>query len=66
MSSPKKYHRLVGQLIYLTINSPEFAYSFHVLAQFRTKLRQEHRDATLLVVRYLKSSLGQGIFLSAS
>lgn len=39
MSLPKKYCRVVGQLIYLTITRPELAYSIHTLAQFMTKSR---------------------------
>ena len=65
LSNPKPYRRLFGRLIYLTVTRPDLAYSVHVLSQFLQEPRQEHWEATLRVVRYLKGSLGQGILLRA-
>ena len=63
LSDPAKYRRLVGRLIYLTITRPELSYSLHVLAQFMQEPRQGHWDAAMRVLRYLKQSPAQGIFL---
>ena len=65
MPDPARYRRLVGRLIYLTITRPELCYSVHILAQFMQRPTQSQWDAALRVVRYLKSSPGQGILLRA-
>lgn len=62
-SDPPQYRRLVGLLIYLTITRPEITYSVHILSQFMQAPKQEHWDAAMRVLRYLKSSPGQGIIL---
>lgn len=59
------YRRLVGRLIYLVITRHDLAYAVHILSQFLQAPRQEHWDATLRVVCYLKGTLGQGILLLA-
>ncbi|PKI39675.1 hypothetical protein CRG98_039932 [Punica granatum] len=63
LSDPGKYRRLIGRLIYLTITRPEINYSLHILAQFMQEPRQDHWDAAMRVIRYLKQSSDQGIFL---
>lgn len=60
---PEQYQRLVGRLIYLSFTRPDLVYTFHILAQFMQEPRQEHWDAAIRVVRYLKGSPGQGILL---
>nr|KYP64905.1 Retrovirus-related Pol polyprotein from transposon TNT 1-94 [Cajanus cajan] len=52
---PERYRRLVGRLIYLSVTRPELSYCVHTLAQFMQHPRQEHWDAALRVVRYLKA-----------
>ncbi|GKU93384.1 hypothetical protein SLEP1_g6979 [Rubroshorea leprosula] len=66
LSDPMQYRRLVGKLIHLTITRPEISFAVHTLSQFMQAPRQPHLDATMRVWRYLKSSPGQGIFLSSS
>ncbi|OMP02866.1 Reverse transcriptase, RNA-dependent DNA polymerase [Corchorus capsularis] len=65
LKDPSPYRRLIGKLIYLTITRPDIMYSVHVLSQFMNQPRHPHFDAALRLVRYLKSSPGQGILLSS-
>ncbi|KAK6161310.1 hypothetical protein DH2020_004691 [Rehmannia glutinosa] len=65
LSDPECYRRLVGRLIYLSVTRPDLSYSVHILAQFMQNPRQDHWDAALRVVHYLKGNPGQGILLRA-
>ncbi|KAG7593962.1 GAG-pre-integrase domain [Arabidopsis thaliana x Arabidopsis arenosa] len=65
-SEPDKYRRLIGRLVYLTHTRPEISYAVNVLAQFMQNPLQDHWEAAIRLVRYLKSSPGQGIVLSSS
>ncbi|XP_013729639.1 uncharacterized mitochondrial protein AtMg00810-like [Brassica napus] len=66
MTDPKKYRRLVGRLVYLSITRPELCYTIHLLSQFMQKPREAHWNAALRVVRFLKGCPGQGILLRAN
>lgn len=59
----RKYRKLVGRLIYLTITRPKLTYSVHILSQFMQEPHRGHWDAIMLVLRYLKSAPGQGIII---
>ncbi|XP_056685857.1 uncharacterized mitochondrial protein AtMg00810-like [Spinacia oleracea] len=59
----EKYGRLIGHLIYLAVTRPDLAYSVHILSQFMQSQKEEHWEASLRVVRYLKKCPGQGILL---
>ncbi|XP_042501422.1 uncharacterized mitochondrial protein AtMg00810-like [Macadamia integrifolia] len=65
LSDPAPYLRLIGRLLYLTFTRPDLSYSVQVLSQFMQYPRSPHLDAAMRVLRYLKQSPGQGIFLSA-
>ncbi|KAK9047968.1 hypothetical protein SSX86_033070 [Deinandra increscens subsp. villosa] len=58
-----QYRRLVGRLLYLQATRPAITYTVSVLSQFVTDPLQNHMDAATRVLRYLKSTLGQGILL---
>lgn len=62
-SDPKKYRRLVGRLVYLSMTRPDLCYTIHLLSQFMKAPRLAHWEAALRVVRFLKGSPGQGILL---
>ncbi|XP_021991460.1 uncharacterized mitochondrial protein AtMg00240-like [Helianthus annuus] len=57
------YRRLIGRLLYLQATRPDIAYAVNVLSQFVSDPRDEHMNAALRVLRCIKSTLGQGIFI---
>lgn len=65
LPDPLKYRRLVGRLIYLGVTRPDISYVIHTLSQFMHSPKMEHWEAAVRVVRYLKGTPGQGIFLRA-
>ena len=60
------YRRLVGRLLYLTVTRPDLSYSVQVLSQFIANPRADHLSAAYKVIKYLKSSPGQGLFFAAN
>ncbi|PNX93517.1 retrovirus-related Pol polyprotein from transposon TNT 1-94 [Trifolium pratense] len=66
LQNPDRYRRLVGRLVYLTVTRAELSYCVHMLAQFMHKPLEEHWNAAIRVVRYLKGNPGQGILLKAA
>lgn len=60
------YHRLIGELIYLTLTHLDFSYAVHILAQFMHSPRKERWEAAFRVVRYLKGCPDQRILLSST
>jgi hypothetical protein len=63
---PTSYNRLIGRLIYLTITRPDLAFAVQCFSQYMDQPRQPHLEATHKVLRYIKSSLGQGLFFPSS
>jgi len=57
----EQYQRLVGKLIYLAHTRPDIAYAVGVVSQFMHKPQEEHLDAALRIVRYLKGSPDRGV-----
>ena len=66
LQNTSPYRRLVGHLIYLTITCPDIMFAVHTLSQFMHAPRKPHLDAAMGVLRYLKSSPGQGLLYSAT
>ncbi|XP_021986473.1 uncharacterized mitochondrial protein AtMg00810-like [Helianthus annuus] len=56
-------YRRLGRLLYLQATRPDITYAVNVLSQFVTDPLQNHMDAATRVLRYLKSTPGQGIVL---
>uniref|UniRef100_A0A3Q7G9M0 Reverse transcriptase Ty1/copia-type domain-containing protein n=1 Tax=Solanum lycopersicum TaxID=4081 RepID=A0A3Q7G9M0_SOLLC len=59
------YQRLVGKLMYATITRPDISYVVQTLSQFMQHPKRSHWEATIRVVRYLKGTVSQGIWLKA-
>ncbi|XP_026451344.1 uncharacterized protein LOC113351605 [Papaver somniferum] len=66
LTDPSSFHRLIGRLLYLTVTRPDITYAINYLSQFMKHPRTTHLDAAHHVLRYLKGTIGHGIFLSSS
>lgn len=65
LKDPGPYQRLVGRLLYLTMTRPDLAFTVQVLSQFMHNPKNSHMEATLRVVRYIKSSPRLALFMPA-
>jgi len=59
------YKRLIGKLVYLTNTRPNITYVVFHLSQYVVAHTKDHLQAAFHVLRYLKQTIGQGIFLPA-
>ncbi|KAL0406498.1 UNVERIFIED_CONTAM: Retrovirus-related Pol polyprotein from transposon RE2 [Sesamum latifolium] len=66
LQHPDAYRRLIGRLLYLEFTRPDISHSVQKLSQFLAHPCEGHWSAALHIVKYLKGSPSQGIFLPAS
>ena len=59
LSDPEKYRRLVGKLNYLTITRPDISFAISVVSQFLNSPCEDHWNAVIHIVKYIKGSLGK-------
>ena len=60
------YRRLVGQLLYLTTTRPNISFTVTYLSQFLNNLMQPHYNVGRRILKYLKDTLGHGLFFLAN
>ncbi|KAL9811657.1 putative RNA-directed DNA polymerase [Arabidopsis thaliana] len=60
------YRRLIGRLMYLNITSPDITFAVNKLAQFSMAPRKAHLQAVYKILQYIKGTIGQGLFYSAT
>lgn len=60
------YRRLVGKLMYLTITRPDITFAVNKLCQFSSAPWTAHLAALYRVLQYIKGTVGQGLFYSAT
>ena len=65
LSDATLYRQFVGSLIYLTVTRPDISYAVHVVSQFIATPRSPHYAAVLMILRYLKGTIFDGLHFSS-
>ena len=65
LSDATIYRQLVGSLIYLTVTRPDISYAVHVVSQFMATPRSSHYAVVLIILRYLKGTIFDGLHFSS-
>ncbi|KAK6145605.1 hypothetical protein DH2020_022425 [Rehmannia glutinosa] len=58
----ERYRRMVGRLLYPNLSRPDISFGVQQLSQFVHTPLQAHWDAALHLLRYLKGTIGLGLF----
>ncbi|XP_058187678.1 uncharacterized mitochondrial protein AtMg00810-like [Rhododendron vialii] len=66
LADPTEYRELVGSLVYLTVTRPDIAYAVHIVSQFVCAPQSTHWAALLRILRYVRGTMFQCLFLSSS
>lgn len=59
------YRRLIGLLMYLQITRPDITFAVNKLSQYSSAPRESHQLGVMKILRYLKGTIGQGLFYSS-
>ena len=59
-----RYQRLVGRLMYLAHTRQDLAYALSIVSQFMHNPKEQHMNAVMRILRYLKSAPGKGILFT--
>lgn len=62
-ADPLQYRRLVGKLIYLTLTRPDLCFAVNQVSQYMQNPTVYHWNMVERILRYLKGSPGQGIWM---
>ncbi|KAG6428050.1 hypothetical protein SASPL_112298 [Salvia splendens] len=65
LEDPTVYRRLIGRLVYLCITRPDITFAVNKLSQFLSKPCSDHLIAAERVLKYLKGTIGHGLFYSS-
>ncbi|RVX20811.1 Retrovirus-related Pol polyprotein from transposon RE1 [Vitis vinifera] len=60
----RRYQRLVGRLMYLAHTRPDLAYALSVVSQYMHNPREQHMNAVIRILKYLKNAPGKGILFA--
>ncbi|XP_021804165.1 uncharacterized protein LOC110748497, partial [Prunus avium] len=63
-TNKERYQRLVGRLIYLSYTRPDIAYAVSFVSQFMHSPSEDHMNAVIRILRYLKSAPEKGLMFS--
>ncbi|CAN6458694.1 unnamed protein product [Victoria cruziana] len=61
LHDPTSYRSIVGMLQYLTFTRPDITYSVNQVSQFTHSPTDSHMEAVKRILRYLKSTIGDGL-----
>ncbi|XP_074341862.1 secreted RxLR effector protein 161-like [Apium graveolens] len=64
--NPTLFKILVGSLRYLTFTRPDIMYAVGLVSRYMEKPKQDHFMAAKRILRYIKGTLGHGLFYSHS
>ena len=59
-----RYQRLVGRLMYLAHTRPDLAYALSIVSQFMHNPEEQHMNAVMRILGYLKSAPRKGILFT--
>ena len=59
-----RYQSLFGRLMYLAHTRPNLAYALSIVSQFMHNPEEQHMNAVMHILRYLKSAPGKGILFT--
>ncbi|KAL4575563.1 hypothetical protein LXL04_022410 [Taraxacum kok-saghyz] len=66
LMDPTPYRQLVGKLNFLLHTRPDITFTTQFLSQFNNKPNTVHMNAALHVLKYLQSTIHQGLFFNRS
>lgn len=66
LTNPSQYISRIDRLLYRTLSQPNITFVVHKLSQYMSQPRSSHLHTVDHLLRYLKSKLRQGLFLSSS
>ena len=61
LDDPRRYRRLIGKLIYLTVARLDIIFAVGVLSKFIHQPREIHWFAAMRILAYIKSCPGKGL-----